>query len=266
MPMPHEPFTRYLHRYGQHVDAAPTVAAARQELAVTVPLLLAMAQAVAPSAAPPAMAIAIANTRPIRCQRYWNPLAKTFTYHTHVAVPAVAASTLDHVSTLFFNAYALQQHGWYSQFVRGAMYATEDTPRHATEGEHQLGQGYFDFGVPGLRCYHTLFSRLAPDANTRLVVLRTVDEPMPALQPAKTVYLLPPTGDVFTLEGNTLHWHHICTTTGIGLLPGALDRLFMNLLRYCGFDRQEQQTYLAEAEGFVQFVQGLSPAATPERC
>ena len=195
----------------------------------------------------------------VHCQRLWNPLAGTYTYHTLVTVEGVHPPVLAAVSDLFFNAYALPQHGWYSQFVCGEMYPLDDAD---TATKHQLGQGYFDFGVGALRCYHTLFSRISPDANTRAVVLRTVASDaiaslMVPLRPGKQVYLLPPTGDVFTLEGTTLRWHHICTTTGVGLLPGALDRHVMNLLRACGLDTKERQTYMTEGEAFGRFVRGL---------
>lgn len=223
------------------MDRFLNIDTALQELAITVPRLLSIA---VPQ-----------HSQTITCQRTWNPQAKTYTYHTHVAVPEVSAAALQTVSDLFFNAYRLQQHGWYSQFVRGEMYPLPNAT--TVGGEHQIGQGLFDFGVPALRCYHTLFSRVIPDTHTHVVALRTVNEPMPRMQGAKKVFLLPPSGDVFRLIDSTLHWHHICTTTGIQLLPGSLDRLLMNALRRFNLDRKERQTYLTEAEGFRQFVQTM---------
>jgi hypothetical protein len=162
---------------------------------------------------------------------------------------------VEHLSTLFFNAYSLQQHGWYSQFSSGAMWPLAFTPR--VQGEHQLGQGYFDFGVGALRRYHVLFSRVRIDAQTHAVVLRSVEEDVPVLQASKQVFILPPTGDVFALDTAGLHWHHICTTTGVRLLPGVLDRWLMNALRATGLDHKERATYIAEAEAFTRFARTL---------
>jgi hypothetical protein len=191
----------------------------------------------------------------IRCHRHWNAAAKTFTYHTHVVVPGIAASAVDLLSALFFNAYSLQQHGWYSQFSSGAMRPLAFTP--TVRGEHQLGQGYFDFGVGALRRYHVLFSRIRIDTHTHAVALRSVEENVPVLQASKQVFILPPTGDVFALDAAGLHWHHICTTSGVRLLPGVLDRWLMNALRATGLDHKERQTYIAEAEAFTRFVRTL---------
>jgi Co/Zn/Cd efflux system component len=77
----------------------------------------------------------------ISCRHHWNPEAKTFSYHTHVVVPHIHSESLETLSHLFFNAYSLQRHGWYSQFVSGTI---KPLPFHTdARGEHQLGLGYF---------------------------------------------------------------------------------------------------------------------------
>jgi hypothetical protein len=197
------------------------------------------------------------NASGISCHHYWNPTAKTFSYHTHVVVPNIASTAIGVLSHLFFNAYTLQQHGWYSQFVSGTIAPlsfTTDIP-----GEHQLGQGYFDFGVGALRRYHLLFSKIEIDKLIHAVVLRSVPEHIPVLKPSRQVFILPPTGDVFSVDEAGLHWHHICTTSGVGLLPGVLDRWLMNVLRATGLDGKERETYITEAEAFARFVNTLEP-------
>ena len=136
-----------------------------------------------------------ANHSGISCRHYWNPTARTFTYHTHVVVPDILSTKIEMLSHLFFNAYTLQQHGWYSQFVSGTMTSLPITT--AVAGQHQLGQGYFDFGVGALRRYHLLFSKIDVDPLTRAVVLRSVPAQMPVLKPSRQVFILPPTGDIF---------------------------------------------------------------------
>ncbi len=196
-----------------------------------------------------------ANHSGISCRHYWNPTARTFTYHTHVVVPDILSTKIEMLSHLFFNAYTLQQHGWYSQFVSGTMTSLPITT--AVAGQHQLGQGYFDFGVGALRRYHLLFSKIDVDPLTRAVVLRSVPAQMPVLKPSRQVFIVPPTGDIFSIDHAGLHWHHICTTTGVRLLPGVLDRWLMNALRATGFDGRERATYIAEAEAFARFVRAL---------
>ena len=193
----------------------------------------------------------------ISCRHHWNPVAKTFSYHTHVVVPHINSTSLETLSHLFFNAYNLQQHGWYSQFVSGTI-----TPlpfNTGVRGEHQLGQGYFDFGVGALRRYHLLFSKIQVDAKTHAVVLRSVPENIPVLTKSRQVFILPPTGDIFSIDEAGLHWHHICTTSGVRLLPGVLDRWMMNALRALRLDSKERKTYITEAEAFARFVKTLEP-------
>ncbi len=195
---------------------------------------------------------AVETAAGISCRHYWNPAAKTFSYHTHVVVPHANRTSLETLSHLFFNAYSLQRHGWYSQFVSGS---TGPLPFNTdVRGEHQLGQGYFDFGVGALRRYHLLFSKVRVDAKTVAVVLRSVPEDRPVASPSRQVFILPPTGDIFSIDAAGLHWHHICTTSGVRLLPGVLDRWLMNVLRAAGLDGRERKTYLAEAEAFARFV------------
>lgn len=191
----------------------------------------------------------------ISCYRLWNPSAQTYTYHTHVVVPGISPSALTQLSELFFNAYTLQQHGWYSQFVSGVMMPLPFST--GMQGEHQLGQGYFDFGIGALRRYFLLFSKVSVDAQTHAVVLRSVEEVLPVLKPSKQVFILPPTGDIFSIDEAGLHWHHICTTSGVRLLPGVLDRWLMNALRAMRLDGKERETYTTEAEAFTRFVKTL---------
>jgi hypothetical protein len=191
----------------------------------------------------------------ISCRHHWNPMAKTYTYHTHVVVPDISSTSLATLSHLFFNAYTLQQHGWYSQFVSGMMIPLPVITE--VPGEHQLGQGYFDFGVGALRRYHLLFSKMDVDNKTQAVVLRSVPEHIPVLKPSRQVFILPPSGDIFSIDEQGLHWHHICTTSGVRLLPGVLDRWLMNVLRASGLDSRERGTYITEAAAFALFVKTL---------
>jgi hypothetical protein len=163
---------------------------------------------------------------------------------------------LEILSHLFFNVYSLQRHGWYSQFVSGTI---KPLPFHTdARDEHQLGLGYFDFGVGTLRRYHLLFSKIQVDAKTHAVVLRSVPEKMPALTTSRQVFILPPTGDIFSIDEAGLHWHHVCTTSDMRLLPGVLDRLIMNALRALRLDSRERKTYITEAEAFARFVKTLA--------
>ena len=196
----------------------------------------------------------------IACVSHWNPDYTTFTYHTHAVARNFKADSLEHLAKLFFNAYSLGKQEWYSQFVCGENHPLPKNIKHtidSTDRHYQIGQGYFDFGVPSLRHYHTLFSLKQFDEASAVLVLRSIDHPFQALRKSKKVYLLPPTGDYFSLKQGDLHWHHICTVTGIGLLPGTMDRFLMNTLRHLGLDKQERKTYREEARCFVEFASRL---------
>lgn len=197
---------------------------------------------------------------PINCLSYWNPLYGTFTYHTHTIVDGFRGGDLKQIASLFFNAYSLQKQDWYSQFVSGEnkpLPQNIDFKNNNMEGEQQIGQGYFDFGMPDLRCYHTLFSLHHISQNAVSIVLRSIDYPFPINNKSKKVFLLAPTGDYFFLKEGQLHWHHICTVSGISLLPGVLDKYLMNCLRYLRLDSKERQTYKDEAKSFIQFASTL---------
>jgi hypothetical protein len=223
---------------------------------------------------------------PVSVQKWWNASAGTYTYHTTVRVPGVAAASgiLERVSELFFRAYEAQRHGWYKQFSCGASTASEAALAAAAAAasagaarasstrcqwcqgggaaaESTTGWGVFDMGVGAKRCYHTLFTRrrFAEDGG-HAIVLRTVEPPAGSSSPpcpAVQVYLLPPTGDYFVVQRGELQWHHVCTVAGVALLPGVLDRWLMNSLRGCGMDGKEVATYREEGEGFARYVQSL---------
>ncbi len=201
-----------------------------------------------------------ALSSPIHCSSQWNPLNGTFTYHTHTVVDDFSASNLGLVARLFFDAYSLEKQDWYSQFVGGdnqPLPAGVDAFADEVPRSFQLGQGYFDFGVPRLRRYQTLIALRHDEADTASVVLRSIDHHFEVQRPSKKVYLLAPTGDYFTVADGKLHWHHICTVSGISLLPGASDKHFMNLLRYLKLDSKERRTYLEEAQSFITFASQL---------
>lgn len=197
---------------------------------------------------------------PINCASYWNSLYGTFTYHTHTIVDDFKTTSLAQITSLFFNAYSLSQQEWYSQFVYGENQAlpTQHQPKHKTLTQHQIGQGYFDFGLPSLRHYHTLFSLKHINKSSASIVLRSIKHPFIPQKKSKKVFLLAPTGDYFCIKNGQLHWHHICTVTGVSLLPGVADKYLMNTLRYLKLDSKERQTYINEAESFIQFASGLS--------
>lgn len=198
-----------------------------------------------------------AGTSSVNCVSYWNPTCGTFTYHTHAVVESFGPGSVDRVASLFFNAYSLEKHDWYSQFVGGenrplpeGLVARAGEPSR----EYQVGQGYFDFGVPKLRRYHILTSLRQTNPDTAAVVLRSIDHPFDQVRESKKVFLLAPTGDYFSLVNGNLHWHHICTVAGISLLPGRADRYLMNALRYLRMDVKERNTYNEEAQAFIRFA------------
>lgn len=183
----------------------------------------------------------------------WRPQAKTFTYHTHVSVSSVDRALLDVVADTFFGAADLRRQPWYTQFQRGQSRALDHGP---PEGilRHQLALSTFDVGLKVPRCYRQLVADSAPRDDTRVVSLVSVDVDWTIPEGAVLALTLEPSGDVFEWQDGALHWHHICTTPGVGLLPGPPDRWLLNSLRWLGLDAAERKTYRDEAEGFLRWV------------
>jgi hypothetical protein len=183
----------------------------------------------------------------------WCEPARTFTYHTHVAVPDVGRETLVQVSDTFFRAADLEEQPWYAQFRGGRSRPIDEVPVEGISRQ-QFALSSFDVGLRAPRCYRQLVCEAAPRPDTRIVSLRSVDIDWPIPDGMVLAVTLEPSGDVFEWRDGHLHWHHICTTPGVGLLPGALDRWFLNTLRRFGLDAAERTTYREEAEGFRDWV------------
>ena len=192
-------------------------------------------------------------TGTVTTHKRWCEPARTFTYHTHVAVLGAPQASLARVADLFFRAADLEVQPWYAQFRGGESRPLSEAPPAGIE-RHQLAVSSFDVNLKHPRCYRQLVCEAAPRPSLRVVSLRSVDvdwELPPGTVLART---LEPTGDVFEWQDGALHWHHICTTPGVGLLPGRLDRAFLNLLRRLGLDSAERATYRQEAVGFRDWV------------
>ncbi len=185
--------------------------------------------------------------------RHWHAPARTFTYDTHIAVPDVARDSLDIVSDAFFRAAELDVQPWYEQFRGGESRSIVEPPPSGIE-RHQLAISTFDVSLKKPRCYRQLVCEASPRPETRVVSLCSVDVDWPTPDGTVLALTLEPSGDVFEWRDGLLHWHHICTTPGVGLLPGAADRWFLNSLRRVGLDSAERTTYRQEAEGFREWV------------
>jgi hypothetical protein len=183
----------------------------------------------------------------VTTRKFWYAPAGTFVYHTTTSLVDADPDLLEIAAAVFAGANRLASQPWYPAFMEGDAVALEldfAAPFTAVASGHAR----FDFGLGKPRVYQQLIASLAPDANTRVVALRSIAG---AQAPAGTIkaYTLGPTMDVFQLEGERLYWHHIVTAGGAGLLPPGPDKWLMNTLRVLGLDRQERQTYRDEAVG-----------------
>ena len=179
--------------------------------------------------------------------RYWCEAAGTYTCHTCVDIPGQPEDILATISDMFFNAASMSSQPWYPEFKGG-----HSLPATAGAAADTLRQqrvcASFDLHVGKPRCYRQLISEHRPAENLRVLVARSIDDPQGeiALQ-GVLAYTLPPNGEVFEWQDGVLLWHHICTTPGARVLPGALDRWLINGLRRFGLDSAERDTYRREA-------------------
>ena len=162
-------------------------------------------------------------------------------------------ASLVRVADAFYRAADLEVQPWYAQF-RGGQSRPLQEPPPAGIARHQLAISSFDVSLKQPRCYRQLVCEAVPRPDLHVISLCSVDAEWEPPQDAVLALTLEPTGDVFEWQEGVLHWHHICTTPGVGLLPGMLDRAFLNLLRRVGLDSAERKTYREEAEGFRDWV------------
>lgn len=110
-----------------------------------------------------------------------------------------------------------------------------------------------------MHAYRQLISEFSASDFCRVQVLRSVMTEQDFPRDSLRAYTLAPTGDVFHWQDGVLHWHHICTVAGVGIMPTAIEWHVMNLVRWLGFDKAERKTYREEAEGFIRW--SCDPAA-----
>jgi hypothetical protein len=187
----------------------------------------------------------------ITITRSWTPSARTYTYHTHVQVGCADSTVLSKVVDCFFYAATLDVQPWYSQFLRGKTLSISPARGSARA---LLCVPEFDFGMGKTHSYRQLLNDFSPSECCHVLVLRSV---IHALKfPLNTVpaFTLAPTGDVFHWQEGILHWHHICTVSGVGIMPSGIERYVMNALRWLHLDMAERKTYREEAESFMRWV------------
>lgn len=210
-----------------------------------------------------AMALQAESVAPagaVNIDRQWEPLLRTYTYHTHARLACADPGRVAAISDCFFHAAALPLQPWYTQFAGGTV---EPVVPAGGAVRACLNVPRFDFGVGKLRSYRQLLTEFCPEPHTHVLVLRSVSAPVPFPPETVPVHTLSPTGDVLRWADGQLHWHHICTVTGVGLLPLVLERPLMNLLRALRLDSAERRTYREEATGFIAWAQD---AAAVEAC
>lgn len=215
--------------------------AALTEIVANIPLLTAWAAEQRPGSG------AIAQ------RRLWYGPAGTYVYQTSVAAPVAGSDALEQVAEVFFNASRLQAQPWYPAFVGGRV-LDKPVPSARPLRRACLSQTRFDFGLRSDRYYNQLIAEVHPDADTRIVAMRSVSG-LPAVHGAAKAYTLSPSADLFQRCDTDLLWHHIVTAGGAALLPPRADRWMMNAVRALRLDRQERSTYLEEAAGFLELCQ-----------
>ena len=190
--------------------------------------------------------------------RFWVPDARCFCYQTHICISGQPRARLDWLGKVLYAGHSLERQPWYPQFKGGKCQAHALAPATGVN-EHQLSWGCFDLGLPAPRYYRQLVSLAETDANTRIVVARSVLDGPALPEKATLAYTLNPNGEVLHWENGQLHWHHICCTPGAALLPPLADRLLINALRGLHLDQAERKTYRGEAQQMRDWLQHGQP-------
>jgi hypothetical protein len=211
------------------------------ESVVTADTLLGMAQLSESQGASEAITLA----------RNWSAAARTYTYHTHVQTACLDREVFMQVVDCFFHAAALKTQPWYAQFLRG-----QALPLPPAKGSIRalVCVPEFDFGLGKTHSYRQLLNDFTPAPHCHVLVLRSVIHTLNFPSATVPAFTLAPTGDVFHWREGVLHWHHICTVAGVGIMPPTIERHAMNALRWLHLDMAERKTYREEAECFIRWV------------
>jgi hypothetical protein len=187
----------------------------------------------------------------INISRSWTVHARTYTYHTHVQVECTDSATFEKVADCFFYAALLPSQPWYEQFLRGKVWPV--TPAIGAV-RAALCLPEFDFGLGKTHSYRQLLNEFSRTDYCRVLVLRSIAHEVHFPSDTVHAFTLSPTGDVLHWRDGVLHWHHICTVSGVGLLPAGVERCVMNALRWLHLDQAERKTYREEAECFIRWA------------
>lgn len=189
---------------------------------------------------------------------HWEEAAGTRCYQTHIAISDQSEQRFQWFTDVLFKAPGLDRQPWYPQFCGGVIEPCT-LPVQGDIGAHVLAVGSFDLGMKSPRCYRQLVSLQQVDDHTAVILARSVLTGPALPETAKLAFTLAPNGEVLRWHDGCLHWHHICCTPGAALLPGVLDRWFINSLRGVGLDGSERETYRSEAEQLRDWLQTDAP-------
>lgn len=209
-----------------------------------------------------AEASAVFNGKPsVDFCQYWNKDLGTFICHGHAMVKAPRAA-LDTSIDWFFRAddnNKLSQP-WYPAFLQGVSEPSDVKIADPRVKEQRLFSSSFDFGLKRQSHYRQLACLAELDEHRKVISLRSVSDR--DLNGMRYAYTLAPTGDVFSWdeEQELLHWHHICSVTGVGALPGPLDRWVMNILRALKRNHAERASYREEGSNWCALIAEAFPA------
>jgi hypothetical protein len=188
--------------------------------------------------------------------RHEVPASGTYAYQTRAV--AIAGDRVLEIATAALTGD--DEQPWFSGF-RGRVGRDLDGPLPAGIVAARVVRTRFDLGFGRDRIYDQLVCLARPDAATRVVTQRSVrGEPLAGTVPAFT---LAPSGDVLRRRGEWLVWDHAITAPGGALLPPEADRRLTNLVRWLGLDGTERRAYLAEAEAWRAWAEGLARKAPP---
>ena len=192
-------------------------------------------------------------------QRHWQKDARTFCYHTHIAISEQPEQQFTWLAELLFNAANMSRQPWYPHF-HGGLCVPAELPVSNSGNRHQVAWGRFDLGLTTPRYYRQLLSLSYPSVDTAVIAARSVNEGPMLPKGAILAYTLAPNGEVLHWENGRLHWHHICCTPGAAILPGRMDRWLINTIRALGLDFAERKTYREEAKQMQQWLQTVASA------
>jgi hypothetical protein len=196
----------------------------------------------------------------VTLRRCWSKDANAFTYITHVELTLKNIEHLQLASNAMYAVTSKEFSNWDRRYEYGKVMTetsgdvdtvTRQTPafvaRQHRSGEHIYSQFYIT--EARISDEETVISRISADCGFHVP------------SRGKELLHLLPSGDLFLVKGDMLHWYRVSTTLEVGRFPVWVHLLLGNIFRFYYKDSEEEEELFYQVEDFSAWFNGLAESA-----